>query len=82
MAESNRLTFTDIELRSYLPSGWGIQRAGSGGWDAGKSTYEVEVYDSADNVWPLRITGKAAAAAGRLEALKASVDKLYRSALR
>lgn len=82
MADTNRLTFTDIELRSYLPSGWGIRRAGSGSWDAGKSTYEVEVYDSADNDWPLRITGKEAAAHGRLAALKASVDKLYRSALR
>lgn len=82
MAETNRLTFTDIELRSYLPSGWGIRRDGSGSWDAGKSTYEVEVYDSADNVWPLRVTGKEATARGRLEALKASVDVLYRKALR
>lgn len=82
MAESNRLTFTDIELRSFLPSGWGVRRAGSGRWDAGKSTYEVEVYDSTDNVWPLKISGKEAAAHGRLEALKASVDVLYRQALR
>ncbi|MEO8198170.1 MAG: hypothetical protein ABI689_15745 [Thermoanaerobaculia bacterium] len=82
MAESNRLTFTDIELRSFLPSGWGIGRAGSGSWDAGERTYEVEVYDSTDNLWPLRITGKEAAAHGRLEALKASVDVLYRQALR
>lgn len=82
MADSNRLTFTDIELRSYLPSGGGIRRAGSGGWNAGKSAYEVEVYDSTDNVWPLRISGKEAAAQGRLEALKASVDVLYRQALR
>jgi len=82
MAETNRLTFTDIELRSYLPSGWGIRRAGSGSWNAGKSTYEVEVYDSTDNVWPLRISGKEAASRGRLEALKASVDVLYRKALR
>jgi hypothetical protein len=82
MAETNRLTFTDIELRSYLPSGWGIRRAGSGSWNAGKSTYEVEVYDSTDNVWPLRISAKEAASRGRLEALKASVDVLYRKALR
>ena len=82
MAEMNRLTFTDIELSSYLPSGWGIRHAGSGSWDAGKSTYEVQVYDSADNVWPLRITGKEAATRGRLEALKTSVDVLYRKALR
>ncbi len=81
-AEPNRLTFTDIEIRSYLPSGWGIRPNGAGSWDAGKSSYEIEVSDPADNLWPLRVTGKQAAASGRLEALKASVDKLYREALR
>lgn len=81
-AESNRLTFTDIEIRSYLPSGWGIRPNRAGTWDSGKSTYEVEVYDSTDNLWPLQITGKDAAASGRLEALRLSVDKLYREALR
>lgn len=81
-AEPNRLTFTDIEIRSYLPSGWGIRPNGAGSWNVGKSTYQIEVYDPADNLWPLQVTGKAAAASGRLEALKASVDKLYREALR
>ena len=81
-AESNRLTFTDIEIRSFLPSGWGIRPNGAGTWDAGKRTYQIEVYDSTDNLWPLKVTGQAAAASGRLEALRLSVDKLYRSALR
>jgi hypothetical protein len=82
MAESNRLTFTDIEIRSYLPSGWGIRPQRASTWDAAKGTYEIEVYDPADNSWPLKVTGKDAAASGRLEALKASVDVLYRQALR
>ncbi len=82
MAESNRLTFTDVEIRSYLPSGWGIRPNRAGVWDAGKSTYQIEVYASTDNLWPLKVTGQAAAASGRLEALRLSVDKLYRSALR
>jgi len=82
MAESNRLTFTDVEIRSYLPSGWGIRPHRASTWDAGNSTYQIEVYDSADNSWPLKITGKDAAASGRLEALKASVDVLYRKHLR
>ena len=81
-AESNRLTFTDIEIRSYLPSGWGIRPHDAGSWDAGKSTYQIEVYDPADNLWPLQVTGKEATARGRLAALKASVDVLYRKALR
>jgi len=80
-AESNRLTFTDIEIRSYLPSGWGIRTSGAGTWDAGKSTYEIEVYDLADNMWPLRVRGKDAAARGRLEALQQSIGRLCRNAV-
>ena len=80
-AESNRLTFTEIEIQSYLPSGWGIRRNGAGTWNAGKSTYEIEVYDPADNLWPLQVTGKNAASRGRLEALKQSIDRLYRDAV-
>ncbi len=82
MAESNRLTFTDLELRSYLPSGWGIQPPGTSTLDASKQAYEIAVHDSTDNVWPLRITGKDAAEKGRLEALRSSVDRLYKRALR
>ena len=85
-AHHGRIEPTDFhrhrDLRSYLPSGWGIRPNGAGAWDAAKSTYQIEVYDWTDNLWPLKVTGKEAAAHGRLEALKASVDKLYRKALR
>lgn len=80
-AESNRLTFTDIEIQSYLPSGWGIRTHRTGTWNAARGAYEIEVYDPADNLWPLRISGKEAAAHGRLDALKKSVDQLYRNAI-
>ena len=80
-AELKRLTFTDIEIRSYLPSGWGIRPDCVGAWDAGKSTFAIEVYDLADNLWRLQVTGKDAAARGRLEALKQSIDRLYRNAV-
>lgn len=80
-AESNRLTFTEIEIQSYLPSGWGIRPHRAGTWNAGKRTYEIEVYDLADNLWPLQVTGKEAAAHGRLEALKQSIGRLYRNAV-
>lgn len=80
-AESNRLTFTEIEIQSYLPSGWGIRPNDAGTWNAGKRTYEIEVYDPADNLWPLRVTGKDAAARGRLEALQQSIGRLYRNAV-
>lgn len=75
------LTFTDIELRSYLPSGWGIHSGAVGRWDAAKRAWKIDVCDSADNLWPLVVTGKNAEARGRLQALRQSVDRLYRNAL-
>ena len=57
-------------------------RAGSAGsWDAAKGAWKIEVYDSADNHWPLVVDGKKASSLGRLEALQKSVDELYRKAL-
>ena len=76
----NRLSYTEIELRSYLPSGWGIRSGSVGSWDAAKGAWKIEVYDSADNHWPLIVDGRKAAN-GRLEALRKSVDELYRKAL-
>jgi hypothetical protein len=78
---TSRLTYTDIELRSYLPSGWGIRAGSAGSWDAAKGAWKIEVYDSADNHWPLVVDGKNASSLGRLEALQKSVDELYRKAL-
>ncbi|MEO8277711.1 MAG: hypothetical protein ABI639_15970 [Thermoanaerobaculia bacterium] len=78
---SNRLTFTEIEIRSYLPSGWGIGASGTGSWNGNENRYELEVYDPADNLWPLQVTGKEAAAKGRLEALRLSVDRVYRNSI-
>jgi hypothetical protein len=75
------LTYTDVELRSYLPSGWGIRSGSVGRWDVDKAVWKIDVYDPADNDWPLVVPGKAAAAKGRLEALQQSVDQLYREAL-
>ena len=78
---TRRLTYTETELKSYLPSGWGIRQGSVGRWDADKSSWQIEVYDLADNDWPLVVPGKDATAKGRLEALKVSVDELYRKAL-
>ena len=75
------LTYTDIELRSYLPSGWGILTGAAGLWDRAAATWKIDVYDSADNVWSLAVASRDAESAGRLPALKQSVDKLYRRAL-
>lgn len=82
MANGNtRLGYTELELRSYLPSGWGVRPEGAERWDADKQIWSIEVYDSADNIWPLAVAARDASSAGRLEALKKSIDKLYRVAL-
>ncbi len=71
---ATRLTYTDVELRSYLPSGWGIRRGAAGRWDAAKGEWKIEVYDPADNVWPLVVAGRNASSKGRLEALQHGVE--------
>ncbi|MCB9378019.1 MAG: hypothetical protein H6511_04565 [Holophagales bacterium] len=78
---SKPVVYTELEIRSYLPSGWGIHDARSGRWDAKEASWGVDVYDGADNVWKLEVAGADAAKAGRLEALKASIDKIERKAL-
>lgn len=81
MSTANRpLTYTEIELNGYLPSGWGIRKGSVGRWDAAKGAWKIEVYDPADNSWPLVVEGKKVGD-DRLEALRKSVDELYRKAL-
>ena len=62
---SKPVVYTELEIRSYLPSGWGIHDARSGRWDAKEASWGVDVYDGADNVWKLEVAGADAAKAGR-----------------
>jgi hypothetical protein len=75
------LRYTDVEIRSYLPSGWGIVPGVAGAWDADARRWAVAVYDGADTTWTVAVEADAAAALGRLEALKAAIDRLTRKAL-
>jgi len=82
MSNANRpLAYTDVEIRSYLPSGWGIVPGGAGGWNADAGSWAVEVYDGADTTWTLAVAGGDAAKLGRIEALQAAIDRLTRKAL-
>lgn len=81
MPSSDRpLTYTEIEIRSYLPSGWGIA-AGGAGRDVAQSKWTVEVYDGADNAWTVAVASADAARVGRLPALKAAIERLESKAL-
>ena len=74
-------SFTETEVRSYLPSGWGIVPGAAGRRDAASGSWSIDVYDGADNTWKLEVAGAAAAAEGRLAALQAAVRRLERKAL-
>ncbi len=82
MAESAKpLVYTEIELRSFLPSGWGIQPGSAGRWDARTGRWSIEIYDGADNTWKVEVSAGEAAAQGRLDAVRGKIDTLHRKAL-
>lgn len=82
MSSKDDLSYTRHEILDYLPGGWSLaDQAGSGAWDPRRRRWEVTLRDIADVDWQLRVDGKAAAKAGRIEALKEAVDELYRTAL-
>ncbi|MCM2270844.1 MAG: hypothetical protein NDJ75_12135 [Thermoanaerobaculia bacterium] len=75
------LSYTDVEIRSYLPSGWGISPGSQGGWNAEQKRWSIEVYDGADNQWTVAVAGADADAGGRIAALKTAIDRLTRKQL-
>jgi hypothetical protein len=75
------LLYTETEVRSYLPSGWGIVPGASGRWIPKQGLWTIEVYDGADNTWRLEVPNPSAAKDGRLPALRAAVVRLERRAL-
>ncbi|HSM13455.1 MAG TPA: hypothetical protein VLA66_05250 [Thermoanaerobaculia bacterium] len=75
------VAYTPTEIRSYLPSGWGILSPDSGSWDAARQRWTVEIYDGADNGWTVEVAAGDAQRDGRMEALKASIDRIWRKSL-
>lgn len=75
------VAYTPTEIRSYLPSGWGIASPDSGSWDAARQRWTIEIYDGADNAWTVEVGSADAARDGRMEALKASIDRIWRASL-
>jgi hypothetical protein len=94
MAADEPLTYTEDEVRSFLPSGWRLLAGDDpnaelsphtiGSWDGRKRAWRMRVLDNVDFDWPLVV--KAADAAklrgnGRIEALRQAMDKLNRERL-
>lgn len=74
-------TYTDTEIRSYLPTGWNLPGSPEGEWDPKKGRWRVRVEDGTDVRWDLVVDGREVEEKGRLEALRLAVDRLYRERL-
>ncbi len=82
MSIESDLSYTRQEILDYLPGGWVLADPyAAGAWDDASRCWQVTLRDIADVDWQLHVDGKAAAKAGRMEALKVAVDELYRTAL-
>jgi len=79
-ASTSRVSYSEVEIRSYLPSGWGIVPGASGSWDAARGAWSIDIYDGADNVWTITVPAEAAAK-DRLGAFNAEIARLQRKAL-
>lgn len=78
----NDVAYTRTEVESYLPNGWSLdQENPEGKWDAKKGSWRLTVYDTVDLSWPIEVTASAAAAKGRLEALRLAFDRAFRDRL-
>jgi hypothetical protein len=82
MPEATRpIAYTEVEIRSHLPSGWGIAAGTCGRWDARRGAWTLAVHDVAANVWTVAVSAGEAAQHGRLGALAAKIRELERTAL-
>jgi len=80
-ATAKPISYTDVEIRSYLPSGWGIVPGRTSQWNPEKRAWSVEVYDGAHHVWQVEVGADDAERAGRFPALKSAIGGLDRKAL-
>jgi hypothetical protein len=75
------LQYTETEIRSYLPTGWGLSSNRPAGWDAKKKLWRAFVLDNVDFDYPVEVKPDAAGKLGRLEALRVAMDKVFRERL-
>jgi hypothetical protein len=75
------LTYTETEIRSYLPTGWDLAGNPEGAWDSKKKTWQISVLDNVEFDWPLVVKSDDAGSQGRLEALRRAMDVVYRERL-
>ena len=72
------LSYTDIELESYLIAGWVLADDEPPHWDEKEGVFHAKVIDGSELDWDLWVPKADADRHGRIEALRRAVDKLDR----
>lgn len=80
-SRTDELSYTDEELRSYLPTGWNLGSNETDGWDAKTHVYRLTVIDEVDFDWSIQVPARDAASQGRMEALRHAIDRTQRGRL-
>jgi hypothetical protein len=80
MKTNEPLSYTETEIRSYLPTGWTLTD-GPGAWDAKKKVWCTTILDGADFDWPVVVKPDDVSSHGRIEALRLAFDRVYRERL-
>ncbi len=82
MTDGNRLSYTALELSGSLPSGWILpEPVESAMWNSKKNTWTIRVADPAGVDWDLVVKAEDVGKIGRLEALRESIERLWRHCL-
>lgn len=74
------LSYTETEIRSYLPTGWNLSE-GTGAWDPKKKVWRTMVLDNVEFDWPVEVTPDEASSLGRIEAMRKAIDRVFRERL-
>lgn len=75
------LSYTETEIRSFLPTGWNLIGSPEGTWDPKKKVWTARLIDNVDFDWPVTVKAGEASSLGRLEALRTAIDRVYRERL-
>jgi hypothetical protein len=81
MKTNETLSYTETEVRSYLPTGWNLADDDPGAWDPKKKVWTTTVLDNVEFDWPVVVKPGDASSLGRIEALRQAFDRVFRERL-
>lgn len=78
---TSSLSYTEAEIRSFLPTGWSLTEDGPGTWDTKDRVWRTTVIDNVDFDWTVEVTPDEASSLGRLEAIQKALNRVFRERL-